>query len=184
MNRIPCNLESRYRWKREKDVQRAKESAAEEPRQSTTKTMTYQIRTPDSSLNVASNPPLASSAGSVLGDDRGRNEVEVEPAKEMRAVRQFILSKQEVERIQSTPFRMLSRREVAVQKLLRKFHDDSQRLQREQEKKDKHDNKSAGSGNSYDADAAQRIRVLDESLRTIEEQVSVIGNAQIVVLTK
>ena len=44
MNRIPCNLESRYRWKREKDVQRAKESAAEEPRQSTTKTMTYQSR--------------------------------------------------------------------------------------------------------------------------------------------
>jgi hypothetical protein len=66
----------------------------------------------------------------------------------------------EIEYIMDTPFSMLSRKEVIIRKLLTKYHDDKEALQKS----------IAAVAYSFDPHLAERTRAKNPASYTIEEQ--------------
>ena len=69
------------------------------------------------------------------------------------------LPKSDIEKILTTPFSLLSRREVAVRKLLSKYHDNSDLMKK----------KAAEAFNGFDPHLAERVRSKDPKSFTKEE---------------
>ena len=75
------------------------------------------------------------------------------------AIDDFRLSKVEIEYIMNVPFSMLSRREVVIRKLLTKYHDDREALQKS----------LAAVAYSFDPHLAERTRAKHPKTYTTEE---------------